>query len=101
MVGRELGYTAVLLQSAAISQPLRGQGLGTSLVLSALDPAAAAGSGHVYLLSTEAGASRQRLKFHEVPVSELVAVLPEAPQVKPYEVLGWLPTEVAWRGDLK
>ena len=38
--------------------------------------------------------------FHEVPVSELIAVLPDAPQVHRYEMLGWLPTEVAWRRDL-
>ena len=38
--------------------------------------------------------------FHEVPVPELVAALPAAPQVRHYDALGWLPTEVAWRRDL-
>lgn len=75
------------------------QGLGTSLVQHALT--AATGYQHVYLFSTGAGAYWQRLKFQEVPVSELVAVLPEVPQVKQYELLGWLPTEIAWRHDLR
>ena len=45
-------------------------------------------------------ANEQQLKFPAVPVSELVAALPEAPQVVSYEHQSWLPTEVAWRGDL-
>jgi hypothetical protein len=45
-------------------------------------------------------ANEQRLKFPEVPVSELVAALPEAPQVVQYEQQSWLPTKVAWRRDL-
>ena len=45
-------------------------------------------------------ANEQRLKFPAVPVSELVAALPEAPQVVSYEQQSWLPTEVAWRRDL-
>jgi hypothetical protein len=40
------------------------------------------------------------LGFREVPVSELVAALPEAPQVRQYAALGWLSTEVAWRCDV-
>jgi hypothetical protein len=32
-------------------------------------------------------------------VPELVAALPDAPQVHQYSRMGWLPTEVAWRLD--
>jgi N-acetylglutamate synthase-like GNAT family acetyltransferase len=98
MVGLELGISVVLLRSAAVRPSWRGQGLGTSLVQHALD--AASGSRHVYLFSTGAGAYWRQLGFREVPVSELVAALPQAPQVRQYERLGWLPTEVAWRCDL-
>ncbi len=98
IVGLELGEADVLLRSAAVSPSLRGQGLGTSLVQGALD--AAAGYRHVYLFSTGAGAYWRRLGWLRVPVSELVAALPHAPQVVRYEMLGWLPTEVAWRYDL-
>ena len=68
IVGLELGETAVLLRSAAVSLSLRGQGLATSLVQRALD--AAAGYRHVYLFSTGAGAYWQRLGWCLVPVSE-------------------------------
>ena len=99
-LGLELGQDLVLLRSAAISPSLHSQGIGTYLVQHVLNEAEVAGYRHVYLFSTDAGAYWQRLGFHEVPVSELVAALPAAPQVQKYKVLGWLPTEVAWRRDL-
>ena len=100
VIGLEFGQTAVLLRSAAVCPPFQGQGWGTFLVQQALDAARHAGYQRVYLFSTGAGAYWQRLHFQEVPVAELVAVLGEAPQVRRYELLGWLPTEVAWRRDL-
>jgi hypothetical protein len=35
-----------------------------------------------------------------VPVSEVVAALPDCPQVNHFDRIGWLPTEIAWRKDL-
>ncbi len=99
-VGLELGKGSVLLRSAAILPSLHGQGIGTYLVQHVLNEASSAGYQHVYLFSTGAGEYWQRLGFHEVPVSELVTALPDAPQVQKYKVLGWLSTEVAWRHDL-
>ena len=99
-VGLELGKDSVLLRSAAISPSLHGQGVGTYLVQHVLNEARNAGYRHVYLFSTNAGTYWQRLGFHEVPVSELVTALPNAPQVQKYKALGWLHTEVAWRRDL-
>ena len=58
------------------------------------------GVARAYLFSTDAGAFWARTGFREVPVPELVAALPAAPQVRHYDALGWLPTEVAWRRDL-
>jgi|SRR5579859_975350 len=101
VVGLELGRTAVLLRSATVNPSFQGQGWGTSLVQWALDTATCTGYHYAYLFSTGAGAYWQRLQFQEVPVAELVAALPEAPQVKQYEQLGWLPTEIAWRRNLK
>ncbi|MEP7115425.1 MAG: hypothetical protein ABI862_19335 [Ilumatobacteraceae bacterium] len=46
--------------------------------------------------STDAGAFWSRQGFRKVPVPELVAALPDAPQVRHYEQQGWLPDEVAW-----
>jgi N-acetylglutamate synthase-like GNAT family acetyltransferase len=99
-VGLELGAGAALLRSAAVVPSMRGQGIGTALVRRALDEAAAEGCQRVYLFSTGAGAYWARQGFREVPVPELVAALPDAPQVRYYDRMGWLPDEVAWRRDL-
>ncbi len=98
--GLELGYEAVLLRSAAINPSFQGQGIGMYLVQHVLNEAKSAGYQHAYLFSTNAGTYWQHMGFHEVPVSELVTALPDAPQVQKYKALGWLPTEVAWRCDL-
>lgn len=99
-IGLEPGQDAVLLRSAAILPSLHGQGIGTYLVQHVLDKAKVAGYQHVYLFSTDARTYWQRMGFREVPVSEHVAALPNAPQVQRYTLLGWLPTEVSWRRDL-
>jgi len=41
-----------------------------------------------------------RQGFREVSAPELVAALPNAPQVRRYDQQGWLPDEVAWCKDL-
>jgi N-acetylglutamate synthase-like GNAT family acetyltransferase len=99
-IGCEAGAGAVLLRSAAVRPAARGQGIGTALLLHALNEAAAEGCQQAYLFSTDAGAYWSRQGFREVPVPELVAALPNAPQVQYYDQHGWLPDEVAWRKDL-
>jgi N-acetylglutamate synthase-like GNAT family acetyltransferase len=100
VIGLELGAGAVLLRSAAVRTAVRGQGIGAALLRHALREAASAGQGRAYLFSTDAGAYWSRQGFREVPVAELVALLPDAPQVRHYDQQGWLPDEVAWRKDL-
>jgi N-acetylglutamate synthase-like GNAT family acetyltransferase len=100
VIGLEFSAEAVLLRSAAVRPDARGQGIGTTLVRRAIESAGAVGRLRAYLFSTGAGAYWSRLGFREVPVPELVAALPAAPQVRQYHELGWLPTEVAWRKDL-
>jgi predicted N-acetyltransferase YhbS len=80
--------------------PWRGHGIAAALTQEAVDAAMRGGCRAIYLFSTEAGAYWRRFGFHEVPVSEVVAALPEAPQVRQYAALGWLQTEVAWRRDV-
>jgi len=92
-IGMELGSNAVLLR-------YRNKGISTALLQETLREAQAAGCSRAYLFSTGAGAYWTRQGFHEVPVPELVAALPDAPQVRRYRALGWLETEVAWRRDL-
>jgi N-acetylglutamate synthase-like GNAT family acetyltransferase len=100
VVGLEYGAVAVLLRSAAVRPDARGRGIGSALVQRALESSAAAGIRCAYLFSTDAGAYWSQQGFYEVPVPELVAALPAAPQVDYYREHGWLPTEVAWRKDL-
>jgi N-acetylglutamate synthase-like GNAT family acetyltransferase len=100
VVGLEYGAAAVLLRSAAVRPAARGQGLGAALLWWALDQARDGGYRRIYLFSTEAGAFWSRQGFREVPVPELVAALPDAPQVRHYDEQGSLPDEVAWRKDL-
>jgi N-acetylglutamate synthase-like GNAT family acetyltransferase len=95
-VGLEYGAEDVLLRSAAVDPQMRGRGVGAALVREALRSAAQDGYQRAYLFSTGAGPYWIKLGFREAPVPELVAALPDAPQVRRYEELGWLPTEVAW-----
>jgi len=99
-IGSEIGAGAVLLRSAAVRPDARGQGIGGALLRRALDEAVAADCARAYLFSTGAGSYWTQQGFREVPVPELVAALPDAPQVRQYEQEGWLPDEVAWRKDL-
>ncbi len=94
-VGLEPGTGASLLRSAAVLPARRGAGVGALLARTAITAGLAHGPG-VYLFSTGAGPYWRRFGFVEVPVPELVAALPEAPQVRYYDEQGWLPTEVAW-----
>ena len=91
---------AVLVRSAAVQPDARGHGVGAALLRHALSEATAAGCRCAYLFSTDAGAYWSRQGFREVPVPELLAALPDAPQVRYYDQHGWLPDEVAWCIDL-
>lgn len=99
-IGAEYGGDAVLLRSAVVLSQARGQGVGTALVQHLLAEARRQGYRRAYLFSTDAGPYWRRCGFYEVPVPELLAALPHAPQVRLFGQLGWLPTEVAYRLDL-
>lgn len=101
VVGLEYGRAAALLRSAAVAPPYRGRRIGTTLLEHAELEAAARNVTGLYLFSTGAGAYWQSRGFVEVPVDEVVAMLPDAFQVRHYAELGWLPTEVAWRKALR
>ncbi len=99
-IGMEQGDGAVLLRSAAMLPHHRNKGISTALLQHTIQAARAAGCAYAYLFSTGAGAYWTRQGFHEAPVMELVAALPDVPQVRRYQALGWLATEVAWRRNL-
>jgi predicted N-acetyltransferase YhbS len=64
---------------------------------SAHDAARGAGASVVYLFSTGAGSYYQRIGYCEAPVDEVVAHLPDVPQVRHYKRNDWLSTEIGWR----
>jgi N-acetylglutamate synthase-like GNAT family acetyltransferase len=101
VIGLELGDGAALLRSAVVAPDYRKHGVGSTLVIQAFSACRASGIYRVYCFSTGAGAYWQRFGFVEVPVSEVVAALPAAPQVVDFERRGWLPKETAWRKDLE
>ncbi|MEA4908727.1 MAG: GNAT family N-acetyltransferase [Chloroflexi bacterium] len=96
MIGCEYGNGCGLLRSALVRPEWRSRSIGRLLTERLLNEARLSALRTVYLFSTGAGAYWRRLGFCEVPVAQVVSALPEAPQVKLFERLGWLPTEVAY-----
>jgi N-acetylglutamate synthase-like GNAT family acetyltransferase len=99
-IGLELGNTSVLLRSAIVERDLRGQGIGQQLTLTALNFARTLGYPTAYCFSTDAGDYWKARDFDLCPVDEVTTALPDAPQVRLFDQLGWLPTEVAWKLNL-
>lgn len=99
-IGFEVFGELALLRSAVVAPQLRGQGFGARLTSHALNWARKNAITHVYCFSTDAGEYWQRFGFAAAPVNEVVAALADASQVKHFERMGWLPTELAWRLDL-
>jgi amino-acid N-acetyltransferase len=91
------GGDAALLRGLAVPASLRGKGHGRMLVKELLDLARSLGATRVYAFSTGAIPFFTKLGWKRVQVDELVAALPDAPQVESLRKRGRLPTEVAWR----
>ncbi|MCA0456575.1 MAG: GNAT family N-acetyltransferase [Chloroflexi bacterium] len=94
--GLEFGSDAVLFRSLAVYEAYRGDGLARRLIDHALNEAQAEGYHHAYCFSTRAADYFSRLGFREVPVAQLAAALPDAPQVKHFAMIGKLAGERAW-----
>lgn len=99
-VGLEHGAGASLLRSAAVRPAHQGAGVGRRLVQTALAHATARAARAVYLFSDVAGPYWVRLGFVSVPVTDLIAALPDVPQVRGGLTRGWIHTAAAWRLDL-
>lgn len=98
--GLEFGSKAALLRSVAVLPDARSRGLAHVLADHAFQEAASNGYHDVYLFSVHAGGYWQRLGFEEVPVEEMVEVLPDVPQVNRFAQIHKLENEVAWRKHL-
>lgn len=94
--GIELGDGCALLRSVCVMNSHRGKGIAEQLVERALLEATRLRLPHVYLFSKDTGGYFERLGWREVPVPEVAARLPRAPQVRRYEEIGWYPDERAF-----
>ncbi|HYP05042.1 MAG TPA: GNAT family N-acetyltransferase, partial [Bryobacteraceae bacterium] len=100
-IGLELGdVTAALLRSAIVEPSHRNLGLGRILTEEALDWAQLEGFTAVYCFSTDAGSYWTARGFVPCTVEEVLRAIPNAPQVRLFDRLGWLPTEVAYARTL-
>lgn len=100
IIALELGDNAGLLRSVGIDPVYRRQGLGAALINTAFEGCRMAGRRVVYCFSSGTGSYWQRFGFREVSVNEVIAALPDSPQVNHLGRDGWLSTEIAWRKDL-
>lgn len=93
--GLELGDRCALLRSVCVMEQHRGRSIAERLIDCALQEAIRLDLPDVYLLSKDTGGYFERLGWREVPVAELAARLPLAPQVRRYDEIGWYPNERA------
>lgn len=94
--GIEPGERCALLRSVCVMEHHRGKRIADQLIHSALQQAIRLDLQRVYLLSKDTGGYFERLGWREVPVAELAARLPQAPQVRRYDEVGWYPNERAF-----
>ena len=94
--GIELGDRCALLRSVCVAESQRGKGIAAQLIERAVDEATRLDLPRVYLFSKDTGGYFERLGWREVPVSEVAARLPQAPQVRRYQEIGWYPNERAF-----
>lgn len=94
--GIELGDGCALLRSVCVIEKHRGKRTAERLIRRALLEAIRLELREVYLFSKDSGEYFERLGWREVPVAEVAARLPQAPQVRRYEEIGWYPDERAF-----
>lgn len=95
-IGVEYGAQVWLLRSAIVAPQARNAGRGVALTNAVIEAARHRQQTAIYCFSTDAGEFWTKMGFSEVPVTELLQMLPDAPQVVQFGALDWLATEVAW-----
>jgi N-acetylglutamate synthase-like GNAT family acetyltransferase len=97
LIGCEYENLYGLLRSAIVAKDFRGQGIGKQLTRLLINDAEQKNLEAIYLFSTGAGHYWRNFGFKETLVAEVVEKLANAPQVKLFGDLGWLPTEIAYK----
>lgn len=100
LIGCEYENECGLLRSALVAKKFRGQGIGQQLTRVVLNTAEQGELEAIYLFSTGAGLFWTTLGFEKTSVHEVIEKLKNTPQVRLFERLGWLPTEVAYKFSL-
>lgn len=97
--GIEVGDGCALLRSVCVVESRRGRSIAEQLIGRALHEAIRLELRDIYLFSKDTGGYFERLGWREVPVAEVAARLPAAPQVRRYQEIGWYPDERAFVRD--
>ena len=97
VIGCEFENKFGLLRSALVDKNYRNARIAHRLTKVLIDNGREENLEAIYLFSTGAGDYWTKLGFKEIMVSEVVDRMGDTPQVKLFEKLGWLPTEVAYK----
>lgn len=89
-----------LLRTAFVQCEYRGIGIAAKLTETVFDAARRMGLKAVYLFSTDAGPYWLKQGFKIVPVDQVIEKLYDCYQVRLFDRLGWLPTEVTYKYNL-
>lgn len=92
----EIGQSAGLVRSVAVLPAYRGRGLARQLMQRLIADASARHIGRLYLFSKDSAGFFCRLGWQSVSVRHVADALPDAPQVRYYEEVGWYPDEKAF-----
>jgi len=82
VVGVEPKVDAALIRSLYVDETMRRRGIGGALVAAARKAAHTRGARHLYCFSASAGQLFERQGFATVPVGEVIAALPNVPEVE-------------------
>ena len=101
VVGVEAKIDAALIRSLYVKPAMRQRGIGAGLVTAARKAAHTRGARHLYLFSTDAGGFFERHGFVRIEVADVIAALPNVPQVGHYRARpDELAREVAYHLDI-
>ena len=101
VVGVEAKIDAALIRSLYVQPAMRQRGIGAALLAAARKAAHTRGARHLYLFSTDAGGFFERQGFVRAEVADVIAALPNVPQVEYYRARpAELAREIAYHLDI-
>jgi N-acetylglutamate synthase-like GNAT family acetyltransferase len=86
VIGVESKIDAALIRSLYVDESARGRGIGGALLAAARKAAHARGARQLYLFGVDAGGFFERRGFTAVAVADVIAAIPDVPQVECFRV---------------